>query len=149
MKSAKLISLAITMLIPFVIFGQEKTITGTISDGEDFLPGATVLIKNTNKGTQSDFYGAFSINAQPKDTLAISFIGMKTKLIPVGDQKIIAIKMENSEVQLREVYDDPIPRIRKKEVISCGTQISKADIEVPKKKPVEEEKKNEIQHHQN
>ncbi|WP_238320914.1 carboxypeptidase-like regulatory domain-containing protein, partial [Neotamlana nanhaiensis] len=45
----------LTLLLAFVVqltFAQEKTISGTVSDGSGLpLPGATVLVKGTSSGT--------------------------------------------------------------------------------------------------
>ena len=58
MKSLKLLSLAIAMLFSALTFGQEITITGTITDESQLpLPGANVTIKNTKKSTQADYNG--------------------------------------------------------------------------------------------
>jgi TonB-dependent starch-binding outer membrane protein SusC len=48
-------------------FGQEKTITGTITDKSDGLPviGATVLVRGTSVGTATDMNGKYSIKTNP------------------------------------------------------------------------------------
>ena len=56
-------------------FAQE-TINGTVSDKNGPLPGATILIKGTTNGTQSDFDGNFTLsNVSSGDTLEFSYIG--------------------------------------------------------------------------
>lgn len=50
MKSLKSISLALAMLFSVLTFGQEMTITGTVTDETKTpLPGVSVLIKGTKK----------------------------------------------------------------------------------------------------
>jgi len=49
MKSIQLISLALTVLLCYGSFGQEKTISGTVTDNGQPLPGASVQIKNSKK----------------------------------------------------------------------------------------------------
>lgn len=76
-----------TLLMAFSIqfsFAQERTITGTVSEEMGPLPGATVVVKGTNKGTTTDFDGQYSISAKQGDVLEISFVGMKTQSITVG-----------------------------------------------------------------
>ena len=43
-------------------FGQGRNISGTVSDQStnESLPGATVLVKGTSKGTSTDFDGKFT-----------------------------------------------------------------------------------------
>ena len=59
---------------------QERTISGTVLDNAGIpLPGASVLVKGTQIGTQTDFDGKYSIKASPEQSLVFSFIGMKTQ----------------------------------------------------------------------
>ena len=70
----------LTLLLAFVVhiaFAQ-KTITGVVSDETGPLPGVNVLIQGTNTGTETDFDGNYSIQANQGDVLEFSFIGMKT-----------------------------------------------------------------------
>lgn len=103
MKNVKLISLALSMLICFVTIAQEKTITGTVSDNAGGIPGATIKIQKTKKGTSTDFEGKYSITAQKGDVLVFSFIGMKSQTRIVGDKSIIDVKLEEENQSLQEV----------------------------------------------
>ena len=103
MKNVKLISLALSMLICFVTMAQEKTITGTVSDNAGGIPGATISIQKTKKGTSTDFEGKYSITAQKGDVLVFSFIGMKSQTRIVGDKSIIDVKLEEENQSLQEV----------------------------------------------
>ena len=60
-------------------FAQQKTVRGTITTAEDGqpLPGASVIIEGTSRGTQTDFDGNFSIEASSTETLVISYVGFK------------------------------------------------------------------------
>ena len=64
-------------------FAQSR-ITGTVIDSEtnEGLPGATVVVKNTNYGTVTDIYGNFilSLDENPTSqiTVSISFVGYST-----------------------------------------------------------------------
>ena len=60
-------------------FAQQKTVKGTITDESGLpLPGVNVLVKGTIKGTQTDFDGNFTINANEGQVLVFSFLGFKT-----------------------------------------------------------------------
>lgn len=64
------------------VIGQTK-ITGTVVDetGEG-LPGASVVVKGTTNGTQTDFDGKFTLNAKTSNgTIVISFLGYEKKEI--------------------------------------------------------------------
>ena len=62
-------------LICFLTFGQEKNITGTVTDKNGPLPGASIVIKGTTNGVASDTYGKYAIKAKSGDILVFSYIG--------------------------------------------------------------------------
>jgi Ca-activated chloride channel family protein len=104
MKSLKLISLAITMLICFVAAAQEKTITGIVSDETNApIPGVSIIIKKSKKGTQTDFQGKYSIQAEVGDAIIFSFIGMNSETVVVKKSNIINVQLKENSSQLQEV----------------------------------------------
>lgn len=96
---------------------QQKRITGTIVDatGESVI-GANVVVKGTTNGTVTDIDGNFSIEADAKAILTISYIGYLTKEVVVGNQKTLQIVLIDDTKMLDEVV-----------VIGYGTQ-KKADL---------------------
>ena len=103
MKSLKLISLAIAMLFSYLNYGQEKTITGIVSDDIGPIPDANIIVKGTTRGTQTDFDGKYLILAKKGETLEFSFIGMKNQCKIVGDANNINVKLESNNIELGEV----------------------------------------------
>jgi Ca-activated chloride channel family protein len=104
MKSLKLISSAIAMLVCFVTMAQEKTITGVISDETGApIPGASVTVQYSKKGTVTNFDGEYSIQAQKGDILVFSFIGYETKKQKVENAVKINIQLHASNQTLSEV----------------------------------------------
>ena len=67
-----------------VTFAQEKTVTGVVSDAQGPLPGANVVVKGTNRGTQTDIDGKYSIQAKAGEVLLVTFVGMSDKTVTVG-----------------------------------------------------------------
>ena len=53
--------LLVGTLFCFAFAGAQTTVTGTVSDETGPLPGATILVKGTTNGTQTDFDGFFRI----------------------------------------------------------------------------------------
>jgi Ca-activated chloride channel homolog len=104
MKSTKLISSAIAMLICFISFGQEKTITGKVTDSSgQVLPGVNVINKSTKNGVTTGFNGLYSIKANTGETLIYSFLGYKNTEITVGNSTIINVTMTEDSSNLSEV----------------------------------------------
>lgn len=104
MKSLKLISSAIAMLICFVTMAQERTITGIISDEtKQPLPGVTVINQTTKANTYTNFDGQYSIQAKTGDMLVFSFIGYKSQSQKIQNSNIINIKLLPDNQTLSEV----------------------------------------------
>ena len=84
---------------------QPKVISGSITDSQgDPLPGVNVLIKGTTTGTITDLNGRFQLSISPNDQiLVISFIGMVTQEIPIGDRLVFNAIMEEDVVGFEEV----------------------------------------------
>lgn len=82
---------------------QAQTVTGTVSDGLGPLPGASVLVKGTTTGTQTDFDGNYTIETDSDATLVVSYIGFKTIEVPVDGQTTIDITLEEDASKLDEV----------------------------------------------
>jgi len=103
----------LTLLLFFCLsaFGQQ-TITGVVSDDQNMpLPGASVLIKGTTTGTQTDFNGNYSLEANQGDTLVFSYVGMETQEVVVGSNSTIDVQLAISASELEEVV-----------VVGYGTQ---------------------------
>lgn len=86
------------------IFYQQLQVHGIVSDGTGPLPGVTVAVKGAvNNAVITDYNGQYSISVSANDTLSVSFLGFKTKLIPVRGDSKIDIKLEYDTTTLQEV----------------------------------------------
>ncbi|WP_434036664.1 TonB-dependent receptor [Formosa sp. 4Alg 33] len=82
----------------------QKQLTGKITDEFDMpLPGVSIAVKGTTRGAMSDFDGNFAIDAVSGDVLVLSYIGMVTQEITVGNQTVINVVMASDEIGLDEV----------------------------------------------
>lgn len=94
------------LLGAFLCFGLAKaqTVSGTVSDANGPLPGASVLVKGTTNGTQTDFDGNYTLNdIGDAATLVFSYIGYKTQEIAVNGQSSINVTLEEDAQALDEV----------------------------------------------
>ena len=91
------------VLVVQLSFAQQKTVTGTVNDDQGLpLPGANVIIKDTNTGTQTDFDGNYSISAATGQTLQFSYVGFKDQEVAVGASSRINITLTTDNA-LQEV----------------------------------------------
>ena len=87
------------------IVSQQIEISGTVKDVDgEVLPGANIVLKGTSKGVVSDFDGNFTIavpNAQA--VLVVSFIGMETKEVVVGNNTSLEVLLDYAAEKMDEV----------------------------------------------
>ncbi len=60
-----------------------QTISGIVTDESGPLPGVSILIKGTSRGTETDFDGKYTLKTNGGKELQFSFIGMKTENLPI------------------------------------------------------------------
>jgi len=101
-KFNRILTLLLALVVQFS-FAQEKTISGTVTEGSGPLPGVTVLVKGTNNGTQTDFDGKFTISASTGDVLSFSYMGMISKDVTVGTSNTLNVIMQEDANLLEEV----------------------------------------------
>lgn len=113
-KRIKSIILFITFLFSLSLFAQQEVqIRGKVTDTGGYpLPGVTVKVVGTEKGTITDMNGNFTLsNVSEAEVLQFSFIGMKTQETVIGRQTNINIMMQEEILGLDEVV-----------VVGYGTQ---------------------------
>ena len=96
----------LTLLLALVVqisFAQEKTISGTVSDESGGLPGVSVIIKGTLKGTETDFDGKYSVKVKTGDILVFSYLGYKQIEKVVSASNTINVSMEEDANVLEEI----------------------------------------------
>ena len=93
---------------------QPRIITGKVTDDQgNPLAGASVFVKNTNRGTTTDLSGYYRITLQPGDkVLVFSFVGMVTTEVKIKDKKTINVKLHHELVELEEVVMPDMPRMK-------------------------------------
>lgn len=91
------------LLLPVLSWGQDKTISGVVTDGSEALPGVNIIEKGTTNGVTTDFNGNFEITVAPDATLEFSYIGFKTQEISSSDGNNQNIAMEEDAQQLEGV----------------------------------------------
>ena len=94
-----LLVLSVCMLTFGQVMAQSQTITGKVVsavDGEA-IPGASISVLGTSRGTITDYDGKFSIDAAPGATLVVSFVGMRTQDVPAAANMVVTLE-EDTEV---------------------------------------------------
>jgi len=104
---SKWTSLLLLVILTFSLsqtFAQDGKITGIVVDNLGVpIPGATIGIKGTSKGTATTVNGTFSIVAKEGDILVVSSVSYATKEVAVTAAKSYKITLDDANKALKEV----------------------------------------------
>ncbi|AQG80610.1 SusC/RagA family TonB-linked outer membrane protein [Spirosoma montaniterrae] len=113
-RPLQLLSLLLFLLLPGLLFAQERTITGQVLSTDDNTPqpGINVAVKGTTRGTTTDASGNYRIAVPDGNvTLVFSSVGFTTQEVAVGNQSSVNLSLVSDNRALSEVV-----------VVGYGTQ---------------------------
>ena len=105
-----------------------KKITGTVSDAQGPVIGASIVEKGTTNGTVTDLDGNFTLNVKPGATLVISYIGYTTQEIATGSQSSFNVTLQEDNTALEEVVVVGYGVQKKKLLTGATVQVKGEDI---------------------
>ncbi|MBT3383306.1 MAG: SusC/RagA family TonB-linked outer membrane protein [Prolixibacteraceae bacterium] len=121
-----------TLLLVFSVATAQNTnghrVTGKVTSASDNLglPGLSIIVKGTTRGTVTDVDGNYSIGVDESNaTLVFSFVGFTTKEVAVNGQSVIDVIMEESFEALGEVVVTALGI--KREEKSLGFSVGRVD----------------------
>ncbi|MDD4033159.1 MAG: carboxypeptidase-like regulatory domain-containing protein, partial [Bacteroidales bacterium] len=132
MKKMLTVVLCFLMALPGLAAtqGTQVRISGTVVDQAGVaLPGAYVSVAGTKTGIGTGIDGTFSLNVPANATLLITYVGFKTVEIPVGEQRVFNIVMEEDAKLLDDLVVIGYGVQRKSDVTGAIAKISTQDIE--------------------
>ena len=124
-KLLKNLLLSFTFLVGSVMYAQK--VTGTVSDGSDALPGVSIQVKGSTTGTETDFDGNYSINANSGDVLVFNYLGYKSEERTVGSEAVINVSLLQDATSLDEIVVVGYGNTTKKEVTSAVTTVGEEE----------------------
>lgn len=133
MRNKKLFLALVCLLCTFSIttFAQQRQVSGKVSSTDDQpLAGVSVVNKTTNKASQTNASGNFSITASPTDSLLFSYIGYADKTVLAGDAGNLTIKLSVSNGALEGVTVVSVGygTLNKREVTTAITHVTSKDL---------------------
>jgi iron complex outermembrane receptor protein len=113
----------LTMLCTSLTYSQD--VSGTVSDSSGPLPGASILVKGTTNGAQTDLDGKFTIrNVGSNAVLVVSYIGLKTQEVNVAGKSSVKVILKEDSAELKEVVVIGYGSVKKKDATGAVDQIS-------------------------
>lgn len=127
-KKYYIILLGFLFYLPAI--GQQITVKGVIKDTKTGipLPGVSVLIKSTTKGTSTDFDGNYTIKTDAKSILQFSYIGYKTVEIPVNGKNTINTSLNEENNELEEIVVIGYGTAKRKDLTGSIASITSEDV---------------------
>ncbi|SFE22535.1 SusC/RagA family TonB-linked outer membrane protein [Spirosoma endophyticum] len=105
MRKILLGSWLLSLLFCLPVLAQDVAVSGRVTSSDDgsALPGVTIQVKGTTRGTTSDVQGNYRLNAPANGTLVFSYIGYTNQEATVGNRTTINVALVGDSQQLSEV----------------------------------------------
>ena len=123
-------SLLLALATGLPAMAQKITVNGTIRDaaGNPVVGASIVDLKNPASGTSSGIDGAFSLSADPKAELEVSFIGYRSQRIPLNNRTHLEITLEEDTAQIDEVVVVGYGTMRKNDLTGAIASVGSKQI---------------------
>ncbi|QJW92215.1 TonB-dependent receptor [Spirosoma taeanense] len=111
---------------------QERVVSGRVlsSDDNNPLPGVSVTVKGTTRGTTTDANGDYRINVPNEQAILVfSSVGFLSQEISVGNRTSVNVKVETDTRALNEVVVVGYGTQRKSQLTGAITQVTSKEIQ--------------------
>ncbi len=111
------------------LFAQEKVVTGKVTSYTDGtpIPGVSVVIKGTTKGTVTDVNGVYKLSVPEDAIIVFSFVGMTKEEVDVKGKSTFDLAMTEDIAKLSEVVVTALGISREKKSLGYSVQDLKGD----------------------
>lgn len=119
----------LTMTVFSSLLAQTRQVTGKVTSSEDgsALPGVSVSLKGTSRGTTTGADGSYKISIGDGAVLVYSFVGYKQQTVSVGSQSAINVVLATDASELNEVVVTALGLTRTKNSLPYAAQQVKGD----------------------
>lgn len=124
-------SLSVLLLISFIVFGQNRTITGHVTGANNAgVTGASIVVRGSSVGTTSGEGGAYTLTV-PADatTLVVSSVGFGSQEVPINGRTAIDIALQTSTGNLNEVVVVAYGTRRRGDLTGSVTSVNAKDFQ--------------------
>lgn len=124
MKQKLFTLLFFMVMITGGLLAQDRQVSGTIKDENgQIVPGVSVLLKGTNRGTNTDANGLYKLSVPMSGVLIFSSVGFETKEVQLGSASIIDVNLISDTKTLGEVVVTALGITKEQKVLSYATQL--------------------------
>ena len=111
--------------ISFGMYAQTITVRGTVKDatGETLL-GVNVVEQGTTNGTITNLDGKYEIKVNRNASLVFTYIGYKTKTVPVNGRQVVDVLLDADVLGLEEVVVVGYGQMKRTDVTGSVVSVS-------------------------
>ncbi|MBC8156035.1 MAG: TonB-dependent receptor [Bacteroidetes bacterium] len=123
----------LSLLLSLSALAQDVAISGRVVPSDDAnsgLPGVSVQVKGTTRGTTTDAEGNYRISAPATARLVFSFIGYASQEIVVGNRSILTVRLVPDVANLEEIVVTSFGTAKKSAFTGSAGTISADNIAV-------------------
>lgn len=128
LRNQKKTPVTLLFLIPALLFGQNKLISGNVDDGIKNLQGVSVSVKGTDVMTLTDERGAFEILAAKGQMLVFSSIGYLTLELAVPELGVVNVSLQENMTAIDEIVTVGYGTQKKESVVASISTMSAAGL---------------------
>ena len=130
MKTIKVLTAILAMLVSVTVFGQDVTVTGTVRDAStgEPVPFASIQIKGTLSGGSTDADGRYSLLTADEAVLIFSSIGYIAQEINVDSRGVIDVALVPDTQMLDETIVVAFGTATKESFTGSATVVKSSDI---------------------
>ncbi|WP_395051248.1 SusC/RagA family TonB-linked outer membrane protein [Flavobacterium sp.] len=130
MKNSLIKGLMVFLTMLFTSLTYSQDVSGTVSDSSGPLPGASVLVKGTTNGAQTDLDGKFIIrNVGTNAVLVFSYIGLKSQEINVTGKSNLNVTLIPDNAELKEVIVVGYGTVKKKDATGAVDMLTSKEFD--------------------
>ena len=117
------------MTVSSSLFAQTRQVTGKVTSSEDgaALPGVSVSLKGSSRGTTTAAAGTYKISVGDGAAITFSFVGYKPQTVSVGNQNAINVVLASDASELNEVVVTALGLTRTKNSLPYAAQQIKGE----------------------
>ena len=134
MSVKRILFVLLSTLVAVSAFAQTKTVKGIVYEEEtgETIPGASVMIVGTQKGTVTDLDGKFTLaGVKQSDRLQFDYFGKEQQIVSVGELTNFIVKLKNSVNELEDAVVVAFGKQKKESVIGSITSVDVTTLKVP------------------
>ncbi|WP_420153415.1 SusC/RagA family TonB-linked outer membrane protein [Siphonobacter sp.] len=120
----KRLSILLLLLSSLWASAQDRQLTGVVTSSEDGqpLPGVSISIKGTAKGSTTNAEGSYQLSVSSGNTLVFSYVGFTSKEVVLGDESTLNIQLQMNANSLSEVVVTALGITREKKALGYSVQ---------------------------